>query len=180
MASQHQSQETGAPGKTGASPVSARPAITRALMAETGLDEAILRRMVEQFYMRARADALLGPVFEDHIHDWGAHFDRMVDFWSSVALMTGRYHGTPMAAHSPLRLTAGHFERWQALFRKTVCETCPQEGAARLISQAERIGRVLARGALPPRPGAKVAKLAPHPSDLSGKGTDHDRNAPAP
>ena len=41
---------------------------------------------------------------------------QMCAFWSSVALMTGRYHGTPMAKHLPLPVDAGHFDRWLELF----------------------------------------------------------------
>ena len=48
---------------------SARPEITAALMAETGLDEDILRKLVHRFYDRVRADAVLGPIFADHIAD---------------------------------------------------------------------------------------------------------------
>ena len=67
----------------------------------------------------------------------------MVAFWSSVALMTGRYHGSPVAKHVPLPIGSEHFERWLALFRETAHETCPPEGAAHVIERAERIARSL-------------------------------------
>ncbi|MBS0564847.1 MAG: group III truncated hemoglobin [Proteobacteria bacterium] len=123
--------------------VSARPAITAALMAETGLDEDMLRALVHRFYARVRADDLLAPVFAARIADWGPHLERMVDFWSSVALMTGRYHGAPMPAHATLPVTWAHFERWLALFRQTAGEECPPAGAAHVIERAERIARSL-------------------------------------
>ena len=122
---------------------SARPGVTAALMAETGLSESILRRLVERFYDRIRADEVLGPIFSDHIEDWPRHLDRMVDFWSSVTLMTGRYHGAPMPAHAALAVTQSHFERWLALFRATAKAVCPPVGAALVISRAERIARTL-------------------------------------
>ncbi|RMH47508.1 MAG: group III truncated hemoglobin [Alphaproteobacteria bacterium] len=112
-------------------------------MAETGLDEAILRELVHRFYDRVRADDVLGPIFEARIDDWEPHLDRMVAFWSSVALMTGRYHGAPVPAHAPLPVTWAHFERWLALFRQTAEEICPPQGAAHVITQAERIARSL-------------------------------------
>src|SRR5690554_5216360 len=108
---------------------SARPRQTAALMAETGLDEALIAALVHNFYARIRADAVLGPIFAERIHDWGPHLDRMVDFWSSVALMTGRYHGAPVPAHMGLPVDWAHFERWLALFRETAHETCTPEGA---------------------------------------------------
>lgn len=124
-------------------PISARPEITAALMAGTGLDEILLRRLVHRFYARVRADAVFAPVFEARIADWPAHLERMVAFWSSVALMTGRYHGAPMPAHVTLPVTSAHFDRWLALFRQTARELCPPEGAAHVIARAERIARSL-------------------------------------
>jgi hemoglobin len=78
---------------------SARPVVTADLMARTGLDDAMLARLVYGFYDRVRVDPMLGPVFAERIADWGPHLAKMVDFWSSVALMTGRYHGAPMPKH---------------------------------------------------------------------------------
>ncbi|MFP7674472.1 group III truncated hemoglobin, partial [Marivita sp. S0852] len=94
---------------------SARPHMTRAVMAQTGLDEDVLHDLVHRFYAKVRKDALLGPIFADRITDWGPHLDRMVDFWSSVALMTGRYHGAPVPKHTSLPITSSHFNRWLAL-----------------------------------------------------------------
>ncbi len=118
---------------------SARPAITADLMARTGLDDAMLGRLVHCFYDRVRTDPLLGPVFADRITDWGPHLKTMVDFWSSVALMTGRYHGAPMPKHLTLPVETVHFNRWLSLFRETAHAVCPPEGAAWVIGRAERI-----------------------------------------
>jgi hemoglobin len=117
--------------------------MTAALMAETGLDEAMLGELVDRFYAKVRADRVLGPIFEARIADWGPHLERMTAFWSSVALMTGRYHGSPVAAHGGLPVDWGHFERWLGLFRETAREVCPPEGAAHLIERAERIAQSL-------------------------------------
>lgn len=119
--------------------VSARPEMTTKLMVQTGLDEEILTRLVHGFYDRVRADPLLGPVFAERIADWGPHLAKMVEFWSSVALMTGRYHGSPIPKHLPLPVNAEHFARWLALFRATAFEVCPPEGAEWVIARAERI-----------------------------------------
>ena len=128
---------------------SARPGVTAALMAETGLSESILRRLVERFYDRIRADEVLGPIFSDHIDDWPRHLDRMVDFWSSVALMTGAYHGQPMRAHAHLKLTPAHFARWLALFEDIARAHFSPEGAAHMIERAQRIARSLEMGLIP-------------------------------
>lgn len=122
---------------------SARPEVTAALMAETGLDRDVLRDLVHRFYARVRVDAVLGPIFAARITDWAPHLDRMVTFWSSVALMTGQYHGRPVPARTPLPIDAAHFDRWLALFRSTAQDTCTPEGAAHLIERAERIAHSL-------------------------------------
>ena len=122
---------------------SARPEMTAAIFAETGLDERVLHALVERFYEKVRRDAVLGPIFEARISDWVPHLDRMVAFWSSVALMTGRYHGRPVPAHARLPVDAVHFDLWLALFRETAHETCTPAGAAHVIERAERIARSL-------------------------------------
>ena len=119
---------------------SARPRMTEAVMAETGLDERVLRDLVHGFYGKVRLDPVLGPIFEARIDDWGPHLERMVAFWSSVALMTGRYHGRPVPAHTPLPIGPAHFDRWLRLFRETAQEVCIPKGAAHVIERAERIG----------------------------------------
>lgn len=122
---------------------SARPEMTAAIMAETGLDEDVLRDLVHSFYAKVRRDAVLGPIFAARISDWDPHLERMVAFWSSVALMTGRYHGRPVPAHTPLPIHGAHFERWLGLFRETAREVCSPTGAAHVIERAERIARSL-------------------------------------
>ncbi len=122
---------------------SARPAVTADLVARTGLDEAVLSDLVYRFYAKVRADAVLGPIFAARIADWETHLERMVSFWSSVALMTGRYHGAPVPKHAHLPVNWEHFERWLAFFRETAHETCPPAGSAHVIERAERIARSL-------------------------------------
>jgi hemoglobin len=70
-----------------------RAAITSQIQAETGIDEAMIERLVRSFYARVRDDGILGPIFAAKIEEWEAHLQKMFAFWSSVALMTGRYHG---------------------------------------------------------------------------------------
>ncbi|TNF17313.1 MAG: group III truncated hemoglobin [Rhodobacteraceae bacterium] len=117
--------------------------MTAQLMAATGLDEQILTDLVHRFYDKIRVDPVLGPIFDARISDWGPHLERMVEFWSSVALMTGRYHGAPVPKHRSLPVDESHFARWLMLFRATAQEVCPPEGAAHVIERAERIARSL-------------------------------------
>jgi hemoglobin len=114
--------------------------------APAGIDEPLIERLVDRFYARARADALLGPVFEARIDDWDRHLAQMCRFWSSVALMSGTYHGNPMPRHMVLPIDAAHFDRWLALFEETTCEVCPPDAAQHVIVRARRIARSLELG----------------------------------
>jgi hemoglobin len=131
-----------------------RAEIMRAIEAATGLDDAMLERLVRSFYERARRDPLIGPKF-DVVHDWDDHIARIAGFWSSVALMSGRYHGRPLPAHVPLDLHGPHFARWLALFEETAREICPPSAVPYLMEKARRIaaslamGTAVARGELP-------------------------------
>lgn len=128
---------------TDSQPLSARPEVTARITAQTGLDEEKLTELVHRFYGKVRADPLLGPIFAARISDWSPHLESMVAFWSSVALMTGRYHGAPVLAHAGLPVEWRHFEHWLILFRETATEICTPEGAAHVIARAERIARSL-------------------------------------
>lgn len=123
-----------------------RERITAEIMAHTGIDEAMIEQLVHGFYARVRADAVLGPIFEARIRDWEPHLAQMCAFWSSVALMTGRYHGTPMARHLPLPVDAAHFDRWLELFEATASEICPPVAAAHFVERARRIASSLELG----------------------------------
>ena len=110
-------------------------------------DEAMIRALVHGFYARVRADDELGPIFDRAIKDWEPHLATMCDFWSSVMLTTGRYHGRPMAAHLKHKeIEPRHFIRWLALFGQTAEELCPPEIAARFIDKAQHIARSLQLG----------------------------------
>ena len=112
----------------------------------TGIDEAMIRRLVHAFYRHVRADAFLGPVFETRIKDWDTHLARMCQFWSSVALMSGAYHGQPMDKHLPLPVDAAHFDRWLELFVATAREICSANAAEHFIERARRIAESLELG----------------------------------
>jgi hemoglobin len=123
-----------------------RAAITSQIQAETGIDEAMIERLVRSFYVRVCEGAILGPIFASKIEDWEPHLQKMFAFWSSVALMSGRYHGQPMARHLPLPLDARHFDRWLALFAQTAHEVCPQAAAECFILLSCRIAESLELG----------------------------------
>ena len=115
------------------------------------ITEEAIHRLVDRFYARARRDELLGPVFARAIGEsdlaWTAHLARLSDFWSSVMLTSGRYHGDPFSAH--LRLSALEptmFDRWLALFGETCAELFEPDVADAFRERADRIARSLRMG----------------------------------
>lgn len=111
-----------------------------------GVDENMIDRLVRHFYGHVRLDPLLGPVFEARIASWEPHLRRMCDFWSSVMLRTGRYHGQPMPMHARLPVDAAHFDRWLALFEVSAQRVCGAAAAALFIDRAHRIAQSLEGG----------------------------------
>lgn len=123
-----------------------RAHVVAEIVARTGIDEPMIECVVRGFYAKVRQDPMLGPVFAARIADWEPHLQRMCRFWSSVALMSGRYHGSPMTKHLPLPVDAAHFDRWLELFRQTVWELCPLPAQTHFIERAERIAESLEFG----------------------------------
>ena len=140
-----------------------RAAATARIASATGIDEAMIENLVARFYAKVRGDAVLGPVFAEKITDWGPHLKRMCEFWSSVALLTGRYHGQPMPKHLSLPIDEAHFARWLGLFQETLDETCPPAARvhfmdrARRIAESFRLGIAMQRGTLMAELDAKAA-----------------------
>jgi hemoglobin len=123
-----------------------RARITAELMDKTGIDEPMIERLVRKFYERIQAEPVLGPIFASKIEDWEQHIQKLCAFWSSVALMTGRYHGQPMRMHLGLPVDRSHFNRWLALFETTAAEICPPVAAAHFVGRARRIADSLEMG----------------------------------
>lgn len=123
-----------------------RARITADIMAKTGIDESMIERLVRLFYQRIQAEPVLGPIFAAGVTDWEHHIAKLCTFWSSVALMTGRYHGQPMRMHMNLPVNGAHFDRWLKLFEATAAEICPPAAAAYFIERARRIADSLELG----------------------------------
>jgi hemoglobin len=123
-----------------------RAALTQEVADRTGIDDAMIERLVRTFYGRVKQDPLLAPIFLDAVEDWEAHIETLCRFWSSVTLMTGRYNGRPMAAHAPLPVERAHFLRWLKLFEGTAHEVCPPAAAELFIERARKIAESLRQG----------------------------------
>jgi hemoglobin len=116
-----------------------RARLVQDITERTGIDEALIARLVRTFYGRVRKDPLIGPIFEARVADWDEHIDKLCAFWSSVTLMSGRYSGHPLRAHLRLPVDEAHFDRWVSLFEATAADVCPPAAAAYFVERARRI-----------------------------------------
>jgi hemoglobin len=112
---------------------------------DSSVSEEQLERLIPCFYARVRDDALIGPVFNGAIGDWEHHLAKLVGFWSSVMLTSGRYKGNPVAAHLKHlpTITPPMFDRWLMLWSEVTNDTLPAAAAAALQSKAARIAESL-------------------------------------
>ena len=109
------------------------------LSSHPELNDASIERLVRTFYLRAREDDLIGPIFNKAVVDWEHHIATITDFWSSMMLRTGRYNGRPMRPHLMLPLRGAHFDRWLMLFETMAREQFSAEIAGLFIDRARRI-----------------------------------------
>lgn len=104
--------------------------------------------LVDTFYARVRADARLGPIFDEVAAiDWATHLPRMYDFWETVLFGGSAYHGNPLAAHLALAartpLGAAEFAQWLRLFDQSVDELFAGPLATDVKLRAARIADAL-------------------------------------
>lgn len=102
--------------------------------------------LVDAFYDKVQADAVLGPIFNPAVHDWPAHKEMLVKFWSSVALGSREYRGNPMAAHRSHPIVDEHFGHWLALWQVTAREVLGEDKAELMYQYARRIAQSLRYG----------------------------------
>lgn len=71
-------------------------------------------------------------MFNGAIDDWDHHLVQLVAFWSSVMRSTGRYKGSPMAAHMRHKdtITPAMFDRWLSLWGEVTAQLLPADKAA--------------------------------------------------
>ncbi len=105
------------------------------------ITDAQIERLVREFYVRIRTDARLGPIFEAKLHgQWEPHLLRMIDFWSSLMLTTGRYSGRPLQKHLVLKMVEpSDFDIWLRLFNESALSIGGVDFAATFMDKANRV-----------------------------------------
>ncbi len=104
--------------------------------------EAEVAELVTTFYAKVRGDAVLAPVFERHVADWGQHMPRIVAFWSTALRGSRSYRGNPLLRHRALpELTSLMFERWLDLFHEAASALPNRAMAERAGELSQRIAQ---------------------------------------
>ncbi len=102
-----------------------------------------IKELVNKFYEKVNADALLAPVFNQEAQvDWESHLPKMYKFWSTQLIGTGDYTGRPFPPHTELTIGTTHFDRWLALFIETVNENFIGDVADMAKTKAQNIANV--------------------------------------
>jgi hemoglobin len=102
--------------------------------------EAEVTCLVHEFYAQVRVDPMLGPIFGEHVADWPAHLDLLVDFWSAMLRGTRRFRGAPMSKHLALPgLSQELFAQWLRLFHQVTATLGNPAMQAQADDMAERI-----------------------------------------
>jgi len=128
--------------------------------------EDSIPRLLDLFYGRVRRDPLLGPVFARALGasdaEWTRHLARLTDFWSSVMLRSGRYHGDPFSTHLRLPdLEPAMFDRWLTLFGESCADVLAPDVADAFRDRARRIARSLRMGLFERLPAAARGTAPP-------------------
>ena len=107
------------------------------------LEDTMIAAVVDQFYARVHHDHL-GPFFIGDLTNWDERLQILANFWSLVMLRSGRYKGSPVAAH--LRhagVIAPMFDRWLSLWSEVTFELLPAEAARAMHNRAGMIAQSL-------------------------------------
>lgn len=106
-----------------------------------GIDAEFINNLVDEFYARVRKDPDIGPIFENHVKDWGQHLYKLKHFWASVCLSSGTYSGRPLPVHIEItEIKQHHFPIWLKIFNETLNDLCTNKAAVDFFM--ERANRI--------------------------------------
>lgn len=106
-------------------------------------------QLVQAFYDKVRSDDVIAHFFNETIHDWETHLEKLTDFWETNLFFVQKYKGNPMREHLAVdqRFEPGinftHFSRWLELWTTTIDELFVGELAEAAKTRAASIAMVI-------------------------------------
>ena len=90
-------------------------------------DKQDIRRLVDTFYVKVKADPEIGFFFTEVVElDWQVHIPIMYDFWDNILFGNMGYKGNPVLKHVELHqkhpIKKVYFDLWLELFNATLDE----------------------------------------------------------
>lgn len=92
-------------------------------------------KLVSTFYAKVKDNKEIGPFFNETIHDWPAHLEKLTDFWETNLFFVNKFRGNPMEAHVAVdqkfnnTIEQRHFGEWLNLWFETIDELFEGERA---------------------------------------------------
>lgn len=108
-----------------------------------------VKNLVVTFYSKIRTHDILGPIFNQIITDWEAHFELLTDFWEAQLFLKRNYRGNPVAAHQEVdtkvnhSVTSEHFGLWLNIWFQTIDELFEGETAWIAKNRAQKMSTML-------------------------------------
>ncbi|MCH2194790.1 group III truncated hemoglobin [Kordia sp.] len=110
------------------------------------LNRADVYTLVTTFYTKIRKDDVLGPIFNNRIHDWDSHLDHLTDFWESSLFFVNKYKGNPLEKHVEVDaaidhvINEHHFGIWLNYWIQTLDELFEGDKANIAKNRARKMG----------------------------------------
>ena len=109
-------------------------------------DRSDLSLLVHSFYSKIRADKEIGFYFNDTIHNWEEHLEKLTDFWETNLFAVKKYSGNPLEAHNRTderfgnKISPNEFGIWLNLWFETLDEYFEGENVETLKLRARKMG----------------------------------------
>lgn len=84
--------------------------------------------LVSTFYDKVKNNKEIGAFFNETIHDWPAHIEKLTDFWETNLFFVSKFRGNPMLAHQQVdqnfnhSIEMKHFGEWLNMWFATIDE----------------------------------------------------------
>lgn len=105
--------------------------------------------LVHSFYAKIRANEEIGPFFNETIHDWKDHLEKLTDFWETNLFAVRKYFGNPIEAHIKVDekfnnvIDSSIFGLWLNLWFETLDELFVGENVDTLKRRARKMSTFL-------------------------------------